>query len=308
MANRSCASDTHAPMTDSFSLRGRVAVVTGGYGVIGGCIATALAAANARVAILRPAARRRGRESRTRFGAPEATRWRVVGDVLDETQMRAARDTRARRVGAGRHPVQRRGRERRAERATTTRPIFDVPLDAFDEVLRLNLHGTLIPSLVFGEAMAARGSGSIINVSSMASYQALSGVLGYSIAKAGVDNLTRWLAVELARKHGAGIRVNAIAPGFFVSEQNRAVLMTPDGGYTDRARAIIARTPMAPVRPARGAGRRGPMAVQRSGVVRDRRDHSDRRRVQLVQRRLSVTLAVRTVFGCFGAQSCERFP
>jgi NAD(P)-dependent dehydrogenase (short-subunit alcohol dehydrogenase family) len=92
--------------------------------------------------------------------------------------------------------------------------------------------------------MAARGSGSIVNVSSMASYQALSGVLGYSVAKAGIDNLTRWLAVELARKHGAGIRVNAIAPGFFVSEQNRAVLVTPDGEYTPRARAIIARTPM----------------------------------------------------------------
>jgi NAD(P)-dependent dehydrogenase (short-subunit alcohol dehydrogenase family) len=102
----------------------------------------------------------------------------------------------------------------------------------------------LIPSLAFGEAMAARGVGSIINVSSMASYQALSGVLGYSVAKAGVDNFTRWLAVELARKHGAGIRVNAIAPGFFVSEQNRAVLVKPDGSYTERARSIIARTPM----------------------------------------------------------------
>src|SRR5262249_1278634 len=107
-----------------------------------------------------------------------------------------------------------------------------------------NLHGTLVPSLVFGEAMAKRGSGSIINVSSMASYQALSGVLGYSVAKAGVDNFTRWLAVELARKHGPGVRVNPIGPGFFVAEQHGAVLMTPDGGYTERGRSIIGRTPM----------------------------------------------------------------
>jgi NAD(P)-dependent dehydrogenase (short-subunit alcohol dehydrogenase family) len=228
---------------DSFSLDGRVAVVTGGYGVIGGCIASALAAANARVAIL---GRRRdsAEEKVTQLGRAGGDAMAVVGDVLDETQMRAARDT---VLGAwGQVDILFNGAGGNVSRARNdNRPIFDVPLDAFDEVLRLNLHGTLIPSLVFGEAMATRGAGSIINVSSMASSQALSGVLGYSVAKAGVDNFTRWLAVELARKHGAGIRVNAIAPGFFVSEQNRAVLITPDGGYTDRARTIIGRTPMA---------------------------------------------------------------
>jgi NAD(P)-dependent dehydrogenase (short-subunit alcohol dehydrogenase family) len=228
--------------TDSFSLTNRVAVVTGGYGVIGGCIASALSAAGARVAILgrrRDAAEAKADHLR-RAGADAMV---LVGDVLDDTQMRAAR---AALVDAwGQVDILFNGAGGNVSRARNdTRPIFDVPLDAFDEVLRLNLHGTLIPSLVFGEAMAARGSGSIVNVSSMASKQALSGVLGYSIAKAGVDNLTRWLAVELARKHGAGIRVNAIAPGFFVSEQNRAVLVAPDGGYTERAKSIIARTPM----------------------------------------------------------------
>jgi NAD(P)-dependent dehydrogenase (short-subunit alcohol dehydrogenase family) len=229
-------------MTDSFSLAGSVAVVTGGYGVIGGCIATALASAGARVAILgrrRELADTKVAEIKRAGGVALA----FVGDVLDDAQMRTARDEVL--AAFGQVDILFNGAGGNVNRARNdNRPIFDVPLDAFDEVLRLNLHGTLIPSLVFGEAMAARKSGSIVNVSSMASYQALSGVLGYSVAKAGIDNLTRWLAVELARKHGAGIRVNAIAPGFFVSEQNRAVLVTPDGEYTPRARAIIARTPM----------------------------------------------------------------
>src|SRR5262249_43290521 len=124
------------------------------------------------------------------------------------------------------------------------KPVFDVPMDAFDEALRLNLHGSVAPSLVFGEAMAEQGAGSIVNISSMAAIRAISGVLGYSVAKAGIDAFTRWLAADLARRYGDRVRVNAIAPGFFVSEQNRAVLITEDGGLTERARTIIAHTPM----------------------------------------------------------------
>ena len=125
-----------------------------------------------------------------------------------------------------------------------TKPIFEIPLDAFDEVLRLNLHGIADSVNAYSASRwAARGSGSIINVSSMASHQALSGVLGYSVAKAGIDNFTRWMAVEMARKHGA-VRVNAIAPGFFVAEQNRGVPIKPDGSFTERAQKIVARTPM----------------------------------------------------------------
>ena len=226
---------------DPFSLAGRVAVVTGGYGVIGGSIANTLADAGAHVVILgrrRDAAELKADEIKARGGSASV----VVGDVLDEAQMRAARDE---VIGLrSRVDILFNGAGGNVGRARNdTKPVFEVPLDAFDEVLQLNLHGTLIPSLVFGEAMAARGSGVIINISSMASFQALSGVLGYSVAKAGVDNLTRWLAVEMARKHGA-VRVNAIAPGFFVSEQNRNVLLKPDGTFTERAQKIIARTPM----------------------------------------------------------------
>jgi len=226
----------------SFDLTGRIAVVTGGYVVIGGMIASGLAASGVRVAVL--GRRRDAADAKVqdicRSGGEAIP---LVADVLDERQLRAAldsltgmwRDVDILVNAAG-------GNVARAR--NDDRSIFDVPMDAFDEVLRLNLHGTVLPSMVFGEAMARRGSGCIVNISSMASLQALSGVLGYSVAKAGIDNFTRWLAVDLARKHGDGLRVNAIAPGFFVSTQNRAVLIDGEGAPTARARAIIGRTPM----------------------------------------------------------------
>jgi NAD(P)-dependent dehydrogenase (short-subunit alcohol dehydrogenase family) len=119
-----------------------------------------------------------------------------------------------------------------------------MPLPAFDEVVRLNLHGTVYPTLLFGEAMARQKKGSVVNISSMAATQAVSGVLGYSVAKAAIENFTRWMAVDLARRCGEGLRVNAIAPGFFVAKQNNSVLLHPDGSLTGRARTILARTPM----------------------------------------------------------------
>ena len=118
---------------------------------------------------------------------------------------------------------------------------FHVP--ALREVLDLNLLGTLLPCQVFGAAMARRGEGAILNISSMAARRALTRVVAYGAAKAAVDSLTRWLAVELARRHGAGLRVNAIAPGFFLGDQNRALLLQPDGAPTARGHAILAHTP-----------------------------------------------------------------
>jgi NAD(P)-dependent dehydrogenase (short-subunit alcohol dehydrogenase family) len=231
-----------ADKSSSFDLTGRVAVVTGGYGVLGGMISSGLASSGVRVAVLgrrRDVAEAKADEIR-RAGGDAIS---LVADVLDEQQLRDARDS----LTGGWQDVDilvnaAGGNVARAR--NDNRSIFEVPVDAFDEVLRLNLHGTLIPSLVFGETMARRGSGCIVNISSMASLQALSGVLGYSVAKAGIDNFTRWLAVDLARRHGDGLRVNAIAPGFFVSTQNRAVLIDDAGAPTARARTIIGRTPM----------------------------------------------------------------
>lgn len=121
--------------------------------------------------------------------------------------------------------------------------IFDLSFEGFKKAVDLNLHGTVLPTLKFGEPMAKNGSGSIINISSMASIRAITRVVGYSAAKAAVDNFTRWMAMELALKFGDGLRVNAIAPGFLLTNQNRNLLTNVDGSLSDRGKSIIKMTP-----------------------------------------------------------------
>ncbi len=226
-----------------FDLTGRVAVVTGGYGVLGGSLADGLAAAGARIAIL--GRRREAAQAKVdALRAAGADAMMLIADALDEVRLHAAADDLLNAWGRIDILVNAAGGNVQRARSDGG-PVFDVPMDAFDEVLKLNLHGTVAPTMVFGEIMGRQRRGSIINISSMAADRALSGVLGYSIAKSGIDSLTRWMAVEMARKFGDGVRVNAIAPGFFVADQNRAVLLNPDGSYTPRAQSIIAHTPMA---------------------------------------------------------------
>ncbi len=122
--------------------------------------------------------------------------------------------------------------------------VFDVDISQFKDVIDLNLFGSIIPSLVFGKEMAKNKKGTIINVSSMASERAITRILGYSASKAAIDNFTKWMSVELAQKYGDGMRVNAIAPGFFIANQNRKLLTNEDGSYTDRGNTIIRNTPM----------------------------------------------------------------
>ncbi len=226
----------------SFDLTGRVAVVTGGYGVLGGSMADAMAEAGAKVAVLG----RRSDEAGKKVEALKASGAEAMvleANVLDVNGLRAARERVVEAWGSVDILINAAGGNVPRSR-TDTVPVFDVPVDAFDEVLALNLHGTVNPSLVFGEAMSRQKRGVIVNISSMAAQRAMSGVPGYSIAKAGVDNFTRWMAMEMARKYGDGIRVNAIAPGFFITTQNRSVLVNPDGTPTPRAKAVLAQTPM----------------------------------------------------------------
>lgn len=228
-------------MINPFALDGRVAVVTGGYGVLGGSIAADLASAGVKVAILgRRLELAQVRADEIRAAGGEAIA--VFADVLDESSVRSAGDEVLRSWGRIDILINAAGGNVAAARSDG-RPVFDVPMPAFDEVLQLNLHGSVLPSMVLGASMVEVG-GSIVNISSMASTRVLTGVMGYSVAKAGIDIFTRWLAVDLARRYGDAIRVNAVAPGFFLSEQNRAVLIGPDGQYTDRARKVIEHTPM----------------------------------------------------------------
>jgi len=122
--------------------------------------------------------------------------------------------------------------------------VFDIDVAQFKQVIDLNLFGSIIPSLVFGKKMAKHKKGTIINVSSMAADRAITRIMGYSASKAAIDNFTKWMAVELAQKYGDGMRVNAIAPGFFIANQNRALLTNEDGSYTERATTILQNTPM----------------------------------------------------------------
>ena len=225
----------------SFDLTGRVAVVTGGYGTLGSSMAHGLAEAGARVAIL-------GRNADKAEAACQALReagaeaMPLVADALDEDSLRSAKDAVLGEWGRLDALVNAAGGNV-ARARTDSGHVFPLPFDAFDEVVRLNLHASVYPTLVFGEAMAEAGSGSIVNISSMAALTSISGVMGYSAAKAAIDNVTRWLAVDVARRGAPGVRVNAVAPGFFVATQNRAVLINDDGSYTDRARTILDQTP-----------------------------------------------------------------
>jgi NAD(P)-dependent dehydrogenase (short-subunit alcohol dehydrogenase family) len=116
-------------------------------------------------------------------------------------------------------------------------------MDSLKQVVDLNLFGTVIPTQVFGQEIARTGSGSIVNISSMASQKAITKVLGYSMAKSAIDGYTKWFAVELANRYGDKIRMNAIAPGFFLTEQNRNLLTNPDGSFKERGNLVIKQTP-----------------------------------------------------------------
>lgn len=230
-------------LTTLFSLRDRVAIVTGGTGVLGGAMAHGLAAAGAKVAIL-------GR--RTELAANVASAIEADGgiamplpaDVLDNGQLSEARQAVLKQWGRIDILINAAGGNSADATVFNEVTFFNLQQSAIQKMLDLNLMGSILPSQVFGEAMADAKQGAIINISSMASLRTLTRVIGYSAAKAAIDNFTRWLAVEMALKYGAGIRVNAIAPGFFVGEQNRAFLLQPDGSLTPRGQSIIDHTPM----------------------------------------------------------------
>lgn len=226
-----------------FSLENKVAVVTGGTGVLGGALARGLAAAGAAVGVLgrRTAVSQQVVAEITSQGGQALA---LTADVLDKPSLLAAREQVVEKYGRLDILVNAAGGNRPEATIFGDLTFFSMTQTAFEQVMALNLTGTLLPCQVFGELMATQGSGSIINISSMTAQKPLTRVLGYGNAKAAVDNFTKWLAVELAQKYGAGLRVNAIAPGFFIGEQNRSFLLKEGGSYSARGQQIIDHTPM----------------------------------------------------------------
>ena len=240
-------SEPSAFLGELFSLRGEVAVVTGGTGVLGGAMAVGLARAGASVAVL---GRRRPQAEQmvTTIESHAAEAMAVAADVTDPEQLAEAKRAVIDRWGRLDILVNAAGGNMPAATLAEGQTVFDLPLSALRDVIDLNLLGTILATQVFAEAMVhrpdgSRPRGSVVNISSMASSRAITRVLGYSAAKAAVENVTRWLAVELARAFGPGLRVNALAPGFFVGEQNRALLVNPNGSLTRRGQTIIDHTP-----------------------------------------------------------------
>ncbi|MEQ9220426.1 MAG: SDR family oxidoreductase [Cyclobacteriaceae bacterium] len=225
-----------------YNIEGKVAIVSGGGGVLGGSISRSLLEAGAKVAILD--IREENLNSRVDELSSLGEVQGYACNVLEEDSLKAVRDKVIEKWGAIHILINAAGGNIPGATLTEDQTIFDMKISDYKKVTDLNLDGTVIPSLIFGEAMAKSGEGSIINISSMATYSAITRVMGYSVAKTGVNIFTQWMASELAMKFGEKVRVNAIAPGFFIGDQNRAVLINPDGSYTERSKKVLAKTPM----------------------------------------------------------------
>ncbi|WP_218830369.1 SDR family oxidoreductase [Rubrivirga marina] len=237
-------SDTES-QTDSstdFRLDGHVVVVTGGYGVLGSAMARGLMDAGASVALLGRSPDKAEAAADALDGGERALG--VAADVLDADGLADAREAVLDRFGRLDALVNAAGGNVSGATLQPGESPFGLDPAAWRAVVDLNLHGTILPTQVFGPALADAEAGAVVNVSSMAASRVISRVAGYSVAKAGVDHFTRWMAVELAKQTEGRVRVNAVAPGFFVAEQNRDLLLNGDGSLTERGSDIVAHTPV----------------------------------------------------------------
>jgi len=227
---------------EQFSLKDKVVIVTGGTGILGNSFVNAIVEAGGAVGIL-------GRNEKIANERADAINKNggnalaLVADAMDEKQLTAAKEKTLAHFGKIDGLVNGAGGNMPEGVLMPGQDIFSMNLQGMKKVMEINLWGTIIPTQVFGEAIAKNGRGSIVNISSMNSKRATTRVLGYNMGKAAMDCYNQWFAVELANRYGDKIRMNAIAPGFFLTEQNRNLLTKPEGGYTERGELVIRQTP-----------------------------------------------------------------
>ena len=229
-------------MNQLFSIEGKVIVITGGAGILGTGMAGHFASEGAIVVILdrNEAA---GQSLAADICSKGGKALFLCTDVLNREVLEQNREEIVSRYGRIDVLVNGAGGNMAGATIPPDKTIFDLDMEAFRKVVDLNLFGTVLPTMVFVKAMVPRKEGCVINIASESAFRPLTRVAGYGAAKAAVANFTKYMAGELALKFGSGFRVNAIAPGFFITEQNRDLLLNRDGSFTDRARTILAHTP-----------------------------------------------------------------
>ncbi len=225
-----------------FNIKNKVAVLTGGAGILAGEMAKGFLNTGAKVVLLDI----NEENLNKKIASLKNESNEIIGlrcNVLDEQNLIDIKDKILKKFGQLDILVNAAGGNMKGATIGLNQTIFDLHLDDFRKVTDLNFVGTVLPTLIFGKEMSEKKSGSIINISSMATFRSITRVVGYSAAKSAVDNFTKWMAVELALKFGSGIRVNAIAPGFLLTEQNRTLLTEEDGSLTQRGKDVIHMTP-----------------------------------------------------------------
>ncbi|MDP4285268.1 MAG: SDR family oxidoreductase [Bacteroidota bacterium] len=227
---------------NGFLLREKVIVVTGGTGILGNSFINGIANAGGIVGVLgrnEKVADERVASISSKGGKAIA----LIADVTNEYQLVGAKKKILDAFGRIDGLVNAAGGNLPGAIVQPDEDVFNLDINALNEVLRLNLFGTILPTQIFGEALKNNGRGSVVNISSMASQTVITRVLGYSMAKSAIDSYTRWFAVELGKRYGDKIRMNAIAPGFFLTEQNRKLLTNENGSLTERGDLITKKTP-----------------------------------------------------------------
>ena len=228
---------------DLFQLKGATALITGGGGVLAGAIGFGLSKAGVRV-VLADIREENANANSSAINSTGGDASVIVMNVLDTSSIEKACSEILKSHSKIDILINAAGGNMPGATINPDQEIFDLKIEDLDKVTDLNFKGTVLPSMVVGKIMAKQNSGSILNISSMAAMKSMTRVLGYSAAKAAVSNFTQWMAMEMGRKYGDKIRVNAIAPGFFIGDQNRALLINEDGSYTERGNLVIQNTPM----------------------------------------------------------------